>query len=428
MVGLRARAERPPAAQPLGLGAVLERVAGGVEVAVLAHGREACHCRAGSLARLTMPDSRRVGSPPAVTAACSQEKRYFARRSIGSVRDQKPRASVRVRVTTRNARWPGRRRRTVTVRMPLPGRIWPQKRARVRRRREVDDERLREAAEGGLGLVVDVAQPRLPARVLARPAAARDDRLVAPLVLGDVPHPRQPPGEVGGLLEVARLAAEADPDAVVGRRGLVAELGQVEVEAPVRRPDPARAREPVEHREEPRQVADLGLVAIRVRVLGAELDAVRVVAEGVGARGLEVAARAAAHALVAAVHARHARAGTAAARPGCGSRSRGARAARAHRAAPGRPGRRARSPAARRARARGRGAARRGCRRAATRTSAAARASPRRSARSRSGSGRRGRRSASPRRGRTSRTAPGSACSAGCACAGCRSSTAGPGP
>ena len=103
---------------------------------------------------------------------------------------------------------------------------------------------------------------------------------------------------------------EADPDAVVGRRGLVAELGQVEVEAPVRRPDPARAREPVEHREEPRQVADLGLVAIRVRVLGAELDAVRVVAEGVGARGLEVAARAAAHALVAAVHARHARAGT----------------------------------------------------------------------------------------------------------------------
>ena len=97
---------------------------------------------------------------------------------------------------------------------------------------------------------------------------------------------------------------------------------------------------------------------------------------------------------------------------------------RARRAAPGRPGRPARSPAARRARGRGRGAARRGCRRAATRTSAGARASPRRSARSRSGSGRRGRRSASPPRARTSRTAPGSACSAGCACAGCGSSTA----
>ena len=87
VVGLRARAQRPPAAHPLGLGPIRERVPLRVELAEVAH-RDACHRRAGSPATSTTPDSRRVGSAPAVTPASSHEKRYFARRWSGSRRDQ----------------------------------------------------------------------------------------------------------------------------------------------------------------------------------------------------------------------------------------------------------------------------------------------------------------------------------------------------
>src|SRR5205085_12485964 len=62
--------------------------------------------------------------------------------------------------------------------------------------------------------------------------AAAGVALVAPDVLGDELHARCRVGDVGALLQIARLEGLGDTVPDVRRAGLVAELGQVDVEPP----------------------------------------------------------------------------------------------------------------------------------------------------------------------------------------------------
>ena len=86
------------------------------------------------------------------------------------------------------------------------------------------------------------------------------------------------------------MAPQRDPDLVVGRRRLEAELGQVEVEPPPgapMRPTRVSRSSTANSRGE---VAICAWSRSGFGVRGPELDAVRVVAEGVGPRRPEAAA------------------------------------------------------------------------------------------------------------------------------------------
>src|SRR5262249_27119808 len=151
-----------------------------------------------------------------------------------------------------------------------------------------------------LGPVVAEAQARLPAR------AAAADALVAPHVLRQVAHARVAPGHVGALLEPLRLLLGADAGEPVGRVGLVAVLGEPEVEPaalPARVAQSAGALDRVDEALEAGQVGEAGVVGVRGQRVGGTADAVRVVGDALGGGGLEAAARPAAVAPGAAVDA-----------------------------------------------------------------------------------------------------------------------------
>ena len=172
VVGLGARAQRPPAAHPLRLRGVRQRVALGVEVLEVAHGWA----------------TREVRPSPGASA-------------------RRPRRAA-MRVT----KWP-RRERTVTV-LTVPKRVAPApeldraraggsrsppaapaRRAAAPRPRSAAGRRRRRACAP-----VDVAQPALE---------ARDRRLVDELVLRHRPHARVAPRHPVGLVEVRGLPAHA---------------------------------------------------------------------------------------------------------------------------------------------------------------------------------------------------------------------------
>jgi hypothetical protein len=93
---------------------------------------------------------------------------------------------------------------------------------------------------------------------------------------------------------------------MVGRGGLVAELGQVHAEMPAAQADqPPAVGQPVEHREQAAEIGELRLAAIRVGLVGRELHGMRVIAEAVATGRLEAAAAPGADRLVRSVYAAH---------------------------------------------------------------------------------------------------------------------------
>ena len=167
------------------------------------------------------------------------------------------------------------------------------------------DERAREAGEGGLRAAVEEVQSGLPAREALGARSGTADALVLPLVLGERGDARLAPGDEGGLLEVQRLARRRDPDEPVGRRGLVAELGDPQREPAAAGADPAAAREAVDDPQEPREVGHLGRVGIPVLAVGRAAATVRMEADRVGLDRAEAPAAARAERPVAVVDAGH---------------------------------------------------------------------------------------------------------------------------